>query len=73
MNEEPFFVRQTDEPRIADERRAWVEARVAEANAEGSTFARFSHHPVLTNVLLFEAWKERPHDQGAPRFTLVPE
>lgn len=65
---EPEYLAQTGEPMTWEERNAWILARRAEAKARGCTFGRISTHPDNRDLLLIEGWKERPDDQGEPRF-----
>lgn len=44
--------------------RAWVRARVEEAKADGTAFFRASIHPTNCNRIVFEAWADRPVNQG---------
>lgn len=70
--EEPFFIRQCGDP-LPDGVLPidWFSARCEEARKEGATFARYSIHPEMENLLLIEAWKERPADQGEIRWQLT--
>lgn len=67
---EPFFIAQTFDPNVvSDEQtaRAWFEMRTKEAAAEGGAFPRYTISDDGCG-LLFECWKERPKDQGEPRW-----
>lgn len=69
---EPFFIAQTFDPHVVGdeaEARAWFDLRAKEAAAEGGTFPRFTMSEA-GDGLLFECWKERPVDQGAPRWQM---
>jgi hypothetical protein len=68
LTSEPFYIRQSCAPRTSDEKRAWLESCAAESRAQGATFARASHHPDNCDLLLFEAWKARPDEQGPLRW-----
>lgn len=63
----PDYLAQTGECRTAVERDAWIKARVDEAKAEGCRHGRMSYDEEH-NLYLVEAWKERPDDEGEPRF-----
>lgn len=65
---EPFYLRQTAEDMSPEEQRRWVEAEVANAKAQGAVWFRVTKHPQHENVVLVEAWKKRPSDEGEPRF-----
>jgi hypothetical protein len=66
MQTEPDYVAQTAEITTAEELRAWQEARMSDAKAIGCTWPRWSYDG--DRLYLFEAWKVRPSDEGAPRF-----
>ena len=68
----PDYIAQTAEPMTQDERFEWMRARTKEATAEGMTHGRFTLHPTIPNLLLVEAWKERPADEGEPRWQMGP-
>lgn len=72
MSNEPFFITQCNEPMTPDQRRTWIEGQAKESKQQGSTFARVTVWPPNSEpeIILFEAWKERPEDQGEPRFHL---
>ena len=69
---EPDFISQTAEPMTPEQRQEWFRWRVTEAENEGATFHRYSHHPGNPDILLHEGWKVRPDDQGEPRFQFTP-
>lgn len=62
---EPDYIAQTAEPKTDKQRRKWFD----EALKRRLTWARKSAHPTQ-NALLFEAWAERPADEGEPRWQL---
>lgn len=69
---EPFFIAQTFDPYVVGDEaasRAWFDLRAKEADAEGGTFSRFTVSDA-GDGLLFECWKERPVDQGEPRWKI---
>ena len=69
---EPFYIRQSAEPKTIGERMAWFRACAQEARAEGAQLCRFTVHDADNSLLLVEGWKEfRVHDQGEPRWSLV--
>jgi hypothetical protein len=65
--DEPFMVREItiDE---GDEPRRWVDLMVAAACKKGGEFFRVSYEPENERHMLFEAWRERPNDQGPQRW-----
>lgn len=67
MSAEPDFIKQTE---IADDEAkcAWFQKTAMETWAEGATWHRASYHLDNFDVILYEGWKERPADEGAPRF-----
>lgn len=67
---EPFHVRQTSEVTQGDEARAWANAALAEVWPEGVGWWRVSWLDDPFTILL-ECWKERPCDEGAPRFAVT--
>jgi hypothetical protein len=70
---EPDFLSQTAEPMTPAERSMWFQARAREARASGAAHMRATVHPDDENLLLFEAWKVRPDDEGEPRFQFSPQ
>lgn len=66
---EPEYLAQTAELKTGDERRSWVKARYDEAKAQGMRHGRVSFDEA-NNLLLVEAWKVRPRNEGAPRWQL---
>jgi len=68
---EPFFVAQTGECKTPEDARAWFRARLAEAEAEGAAFTRYSRHSFIENLILIECWRHRPKEQGEPRFAIA--
>ncbi len=64
---EPFYIRQSAEPDI--DLKEWVRSAASEARDLGAKFSRAT----LSDdgkMVLFEAWRERPQSQGAPRWML---
>jgi hypothetical protein len=68
---EPFYIAQCGDEMTEQERWARLERTVEDANTKGSVFGRVTRHPDFPNLILFEGWKERPEDQGEPRFQMV--
>jgi hypothetical protein len=64
---EPEYVAQTGEAKTPAERGAWIAERKAEAIGKGMTWGRVSYDPKF-NLTLIEYWRERPKDEGEPRF-----
>ena len=70
--DEPDYVVQTAEPDHMANLQAWFEARVAEAKAEGITFARYSVDSAKQPTMaLIEGWKCQPRDQGEQRWAVL--
>jgi len=67
---EPNFIAQGS-AETREEAQAWWKDRSIEAMAEGCTFCRYSQHPTITDLILFEAWQVQPRDQGEPRWQLM--
>ena len=65
---EPDFIAQTAEPMSKSERRRWFEERGGEFSRQGATHFRLTAHETIQNLLLLEAWKVRPEDEGEPHF-----
>lgn len=75
---EPFYVAQTFEPdavQSQDSRMQWWRSHAIKARATGGVWNRYS---VMNDVdeagndgLLFECWRERPSDEGVPRWNLT--
>lgn len=65
---EPDYIAQTGETRTREEREAWLRARADEAKQEGCVHARATLSDDHS-LLLLEAWKETPADEGPPRFS----
>lgn len=68
---EPEYLAQSGEPMPPDERLVWIEFHVEAAKAKGMTFFR-STYDEDHDLTLFEGWKERPEDQGEPRWQMSP-
>jgi hypothetical protein len=62
---EPFYIAQTGERRHLDNPQAWFCRRAMEARNEGGKWPRMT---VGDGLLLFECWRDRPKDEGAPRW-----
>lgn len=67
---EPDAVIQSAEPDDAEERMVWIRGCVEAARAKGLTFFRASYDEEH-NLTLLECWKDRPGDQGNPRFSFA--
>jgi hypothetical protein len=67
---EPNFLRQA---RIDTQqtKMEWLGNAVAAAREAGMTWARVSQYPDDDKLFLYEAWKERPDDEGPPRFQFL--
>lgn len=64
---EPDYLAQTDDFRTRGERDTWIRDRTAEAKAQGMKHGRVSLDPDR-NLLLVEAWKVCPEEEGEPRW-----
>jgi hypothetical protein len=71
MSHEPDFISQCGEPLTESARLEWFMSRAREAEDAGAVLARYSVHPDIPDLILFEAWKVRPADQGEIRWQLV--
>lgn len=71
MSDEPFYVRQTAEQMTEDEARRWFHEAAEEACQGGAKWARYTVHPDIKHLMIVEAWRERPDDEGEPRFALT--
>ena len=71
---EPIYLAQTHEREhtaTPEARRAWIQARAAEANAKGCKSGRATASKNW-DALLYEGWAERfVDDQGEPRWQYV--
>jgi hypothetical protein len=67
---EPEYLAQTAETSGGDERQVWIRFRADEARSRGITFFRAAYDD-KQNLLLLEGWKERPEDQGEPRWQMT--
>lgn len=67
MSAEPDFIIQT-EMKDDEEKCAWFRQKALETTPRGATWHRASYHPDNFDVILYEGWKVRPDDEGAPRF-----
>lgn len=71
MSEEPDFLSQNGELFTREDQLRWFHDKTAEAQAGGAVLARYSIHPDIPGLALFEAWKQRPNDQGDIRWQLT--
>lgn len=73
MSNEPDFLSQNGEDITTEQRDEWFKARTDEAKAAGATLARYSIHPDIPHLALFEAWIKPPKnfEQGEPRWQLA--
>lgn len=69
---EPEFLSQSAEPMTPGQQREWFSMQAFHASERGATFHRYSHHQEKPDLILYEGWKQRPEDQGDPRWQLVP-
>jgi hypothetical protein len=72
---EPFFVAQTFELDLeasAECGRIWIEDQATKARNEGATWFRCTVSD-SRDGLLIEGWKNRPENEGEPRWQLMPE
>lgn len=70
---EPFFIAQTFEPKHVEStisRLGWWAGQEIEARSLGGTFPRYAISEDGRG-LLFECWKDRPKDQGEPRWQMT--
>ena len=72
MAAEPKYIAQS---RCATEQEAWawIQKAVHEDRDQGCTHGRASRHAEQADLYLYEAWEERPDDEGEPRFALQRE
>lgn len=61
---EPIYVRQSGDVMTEEEARHWFHGVAQEAYEEGVKHARFSVHPDIPNLRIFEGWAERPPCDG---------
>lgn len=66
-SEQPEFIRQSLPGLTVTQRQAWIEEKCTEARAEGMTWPRATWDEAR-QIILLECWRERPADQGAPRW-----
>jgi hypothetical protein len=64
---EPFYIAQTGERSHLDDPQAWFRKRAIEAREEGGKWLRAT---IGDGLLLFECWKNRPKDEGDPRWIM---
>lgn len=69
----PDFIAQCGDPMTDEQRREWVKRTAEEFRNKGSMFSRITLHAEIPDLILFEGWRERPEDQGKPRFQLTPQ
>lgn len=67
----PDFSAQNGDLTNPDEQRAWFDKMAEEFKERGATFAQFSLYPDDKNLLLIEAWKERPNPVPEPHFHMT--
>lgn len=65
---EPAFIAQTSGLTTPEERQAWIIQQLNRAYKDYATFWRATIHPERRDILLIEAWKARPKEQGEPRW-----
>lgn len=53
------------------EKQSWWKDRETEARKEGATFFRYTVHRNDPRLILIEAWKSWPDDQGEPRWFMT--
>ena len=68
---EPDFLSQCGEALTPGQRREWFRFEAFQAEEKGATFHRYSVHPDIPNLILYEGWKERPDEQGEQRWQFV--
>lgn len=67
---EPFFIRQSVSLN-SEAAQDFLRECAADAMSEGATHCRATEHPTLKGLVVFEAWSERPEDEGPARFQMV--
>lgn len=67
---EPEYIAQSADTADGAERQTWVEFHFGSAKARGCAFFRATFDDER-NWVLFEAWKERPENQGEPRWQIA--
>ena len=72
MSDEPFYVRQTAGIETHADRTAWVQEAIGAATIEAGCriWWRATVHPDHNDMVLFEAWRDRPADEGEQRWAL---
>lgn len=68
MSKEPVYVQQVVQNTALHQ--SWLQKQVRESRALGCVFARATYKEDDAKSLLFEAWDERPDDQGPARWHL---
>lgn len=71
MSDEPDFISQCGELFNDSDRIRWFRQRTKEVKSQGAVLCRYSVHEQIPGLVLFEAWKQRPEDQGDIRWQLV--
>lgn len=70
---EPDFIAQNGEIVTPEQYHAWIERNAKLTRRRKWAHARVTRHDLIPNLYLFEAWKVKPDDEGAPRFALASE
>lgn len=68
---EPDFISQNGDLTSDAEKHGWFQKQTDEYRARGGQHFRYSHHDLIPNLILIEGWKERPRNEGEPRWALV--
>lgn len=63
----PFYVVERKKV-LRSEFKGWIEAHTIRSKKRGATWVRVSYHPDDKRRMIFEAWYERPEDQGPIRW-----
>lgn len=71
MNNEPQYSAQCGEPLNGEQQLAWAKARLKDAFGRGTAWHRYSAHPTIPHLILFEGWRQRPAEEPPPRWHLV--
>ena len=66
---EPTYIAQTAEPMTREERVNWIRSRIPDAREQGAMWWRAMVSD--EGWTLFEAWPERPADEGEPRWQVA--
>lgn len=76
MTAEPDFLSQNGDLKSGPEQMDWYLARRAEAVAKGARWHRYSFHPEIKYLILYEGWHVMPVDadgnldEGEPRWQM---